>query len=313
MAKLCFGIDIGGTSVKIGLFTIKGEVLDKWEVVTRKENHGVNVLGDIIGSLNEKMGEKSILHEDIKGIGIGVPGPITADGTVLKCSNLGWDIFNVAEEVTRLTGFKTKVANDANVAALGEMWKGGGKGYKNVIMVTLGTGVGGGVIINGEILPGNNGAAGEIGHITVNYDEENTCGCGKKGCVEQYASATGIVREAKKLLDFSDQPSTLRNIEKLSAKSIFDASREGDKLAREAVDILGRSLGIVLSHVAAIVDPEVFVIGGGVSKAGEELITLIKHYYEQYVIYALKNKNFKLAELGNDAGIYGAAKMIIDL
>lgn len=313
MAKMCFGIDIGGTSVKIGLFTLQGDLLDKWEIVTRKENNGENVLGDIVASLNEKIEEKKLDKNEITGIGIGVPGPIKADGTVLKCANLGWDIFNVADEVTRLTGLKTKVGNDANVAALGEMWKGGGIGHKNMIMVTLGTGVGGGVILNGEILPGSNGAAGEIGHLTVNYNEENVCGCGKKGCLEQYASATGIVREAKKILESSDRPSKLRKIEKLSAKSIFNASKEGDEIAKEAVELLAKSLGIALSHVAGVVDPEVFVIGGGVSRAGQVLVDLIKEYYEQYVLFALKNKEFKLAQLGNDAGMYGSAKMIIDL
>ncbi len=313
MVKYCMGVDVGGTTVKIGLFEGEGSLIDNWEIVTRKDEGGSLILGDIAQSLKEKWEEKSIAKEDIIGIGLGIPGPITEDGTVLKCANLGWGVFNVAEEVSKLTGIKNvKVGNDANVAALGEMWKGGGKGYKDIIMITLGTGVGGGVILNGKILTGSKGAAGEIGHITVNYEEEDTCGCGKKGCLEQFASATGIVKEAKRLLITSDMPSKLRDLQYLSAKAIFDCAKEGDQLANDLVEELGRYLGLACSHIAAVVDPQAFVIGGGVSKAGEMLTTLIKKYYEQNVMFALKNKEFRLAELGNDAGIYGCAKMVFE-
>jgi glucokinase len=257
------------------------------------------------------MEEANLIKDNIIGIGIGVPGPVTEDGTVINCVNLGWGVFNVAEETKRLTGFETKVGNDANVAALGEMWQGGGRGYKNLIMVTLGTGVGGGVILNGEILTGSNGAAGEIGHITVNYEEEDKCNCGRKGCLEQFASATGIVKEATRLLEKSSEPSKLRDIQYLSAKAIFDYAKEGDKLSVELVEQLCKYLGFAMSHVAHVVDPQAFVIGGGVSKAGTMLTDLIKKYYEDNVLFALQNKVFKLAELGNDAGIYGSAKLII--
>ena len=214
MGKYCIGVDIGGTTVKIGLFTDKGTVKDKWEIVTRKDEGGSFILSDIAASVDEKLAQEKIDKKDVLGIGLGIPGPITADGTVLKCVNLGWGIFNVAEEVKKLTGISNvKVGNDANVAALGEMWQGGGKGYKNLVMMTLGTGVGGGIILNGEILTGSKGAAGEIGHITVNYDEEDTCNCGKRGCLEQFASATGIVKEAKRLLLVSDKPSRLRDLQ----------------------------------------------------------------------------------------------------
>lgn len=312
MGKYCIGVDIGGTTVKIGLFTDKGTVKDKWEIVTRKDEGGSFILSDIASSVDEKLEHEKIDKKDVLGIGLGIPGPITADGTVLKCVNLGWGIFNVAEEVKKLTGISNvKVGNDANVAALGEMWQGGGKGYKNLVMMTLGTGVGGGIILNSEILTGSKGAAGEIGHITVNYDEEDTCNCGKRGCLEQFASATGIVKEAKRLLLVSDKPSKLRELQYLSAKAIFDAAKEGDELANELVDQLAKYLGIAASHIAAVVDPEAFVIGGGVSKAGEILTTRIKENYEKNVMFALKNKEFKLAELGNDAGIYGCAKMVL--
>ncbi len=313
MSKYCFGVDIGGTTVKIGLFSTKGELLDKWEIVTRKDEGGSLILSDVAKAVEDKLIELKVSKDDVSGIGLGVPGPITEDGRVLKCVNLGWGIFNVAEEVTRLTGIENvKVGNDANVAALGEMWKGGGRGYKNMVMVTLGTGVGGGIIINGKILAGSNGAAGEIGHLTVNYDEEETCGCGKKGCLEQFASATGIVKEANRLLFESDKPSKLRDIQYLSAKAIFDTAKEGDELANVLVDELGRYLGLACSHIAAIVDPQAFVIGGGVSKAGTILTDIIKKYYESNVMFALKGKVFELAQLGNDAGIYGCAKMVVD-
>ena len=293
MAKYCFGVDIGGTTVKIGLFSEKEELLDKWEIVTRKDEGGSLILSDIAQSLSDKMEEKGITKDDIVGIGLGVPGPITADGTVLKCVNLGWGVFNVANEVSSLTGIENvKVGNDANVAALGEMWKGGGKGHKNMVMMTLGTGVGGGIIINGKILAGSNGAAGEIGHLTVNYDEEETCGCGKKGCLEQFASATGIVKEANRLLLKTDKPSKLRDIQYLSAKEIFDNAKAGDELAGVLVEQLGRYLGIACSHISAVVDPEVYVIGGGVSKAGDILTDVIKKHYEDNVMFALKGKEF---------------------
>lgn len=311
MEKLCFGIDIGGTTVKLGLFTDKGDLVDKWEITTRKEDSGRYILSDVAKSIENKIEERNLVKDQIVGIGIGVPGPVTADGTVIQCVNLGWGIVNVANEIKALTGFNTKVGNDANVAALGEMWQGGGKGYNSIVMVTLGTGVGGGVIVDGQILTGSNGAAGEIGHILVNYEETDKCGCGKTGCLEQFASATGIVKEAKRLLSKSSEPSKLREFEHLSAKAILDCAKENDKLALELVDQLGRYLGIALSHVAAVVDPQAFVIGGGVSKAGSILTDAVKKYYNQYVMLALKNKEFNLAELGNDAGIFGCARLIL--
>ena len=311
MEKLCFGIDIGGTTVKLGLFTEEGNLVDKWEITTRKEESGRYILSDVAKSIESKIEEQNLSKDQIVGIGVGVPGPVTADGTVIQCVNLGWEIVNVANEVKALTGFQAKVGNDANVAALGEMWQGGGKGYNSIVLVTLGTGVGGGVIVDGQILTGSNGAAGEIGHLLVNYEEKDKCGCGKTGCLEQFASATGIVKEAKRLLSKSTEPSKLREYEQLSAKNIFDCAKENDKLALELVDQLGRYLGIALSHVAAVVDPQAFVIGGGVSKAGSILTDAVKKYYNQYVMLALKNKEFNLAELGNDAGIFGCARLIL--
>ena len=314
MAKYIYGIDIGGTTVKMGLFGEKGDMLEKWEIVTRKENNGENILPDIVKSIKEKNSEKSIETDDILGIGMGVPGPITEDGRVLKCANLGWGIFSVADEMSKLTGVKkVKVGNDANVAALGEQWRGGGRGFDNIVMVTLGTGVGGGIIMDGKILTGENGAAGEIGHITVNPKETLTCGCGCKGCLEQYSSATGVIRMAKERLEASDKPSELRKFaaDEIGGKEVFDAYKAGDELAAEAVNEFAIYLGMGLGNVASVVDTQAFVIGGGLSKNGPVVIDIVKEQYKKNVMFALKNTEFRLAELGNDAGMYGAVRMVL--
>lgn len=312
MEKRCFGVDIGGTTVKMGLFTVDGKVTDKWEIPTRKEENGKYILEDISKSVKERMQRDTLTLEDIAGLGIGVPGPVKEDGTVLKCANLGWGVFNVADTVRELTGIENvKVGNDANVAALGEMWQGGGKGYNNLVMVTLGTGVGGGVILGGKILTGSNGAGGEIGHIRVNYEEKDVCGCGKTGCLEQYASATGVVRLAKKALEKKEKK-TILVADDLSAKAVFDAAKAGDELAMDIVEEFGFYLGMALAHISQVIDPEVFVIGGGVARAGQIIIDEVSKNYEENVMFALKNKAFKMAELGNDAGIYGSARMVLD-
>lgn len=312
MSKIGVGVDIGGTTVKLGLFTKAGENIAKWEVVTKKENGGKSIIPDVAASILQELSDRGIAKEDLLGIGIGVPGPVVEENLVLECVNLGWDHVKVADEMKKATGIdNVKVGNDANVAALGEMWKGGGEGYQSIIMVTLGTGVGGGVIINGGILTGSNGAAGEIGHITVHPEEEDSCNCGKKGCLEQYASATGIVKEAKRALAHTNQPSVLRKEEHISAKTVFDAAKAGDALAMDMVRQLCKNLGLALSHVAQTVDPQAFVIGGGVSRAGDIITETTKEYYNEFVMRSLKGKEFCLAKLGNDAGIYGSAKLIL--
>ena len=312
MSKFVFGVDIGGTTVKIGLFSIEGELLDKWEITTRTDEGGAYILSDIAESVKTKMQEKDITSDDVKGVGMGVPGPVKEDGTVIKCVNLGWGIFNAAEELSKLLGLPVKAGNDANMAALGEMWQGGGKGHKNVVCVTLGTGVGGGIILGGKMLAGVNGAGGEIGHITIDPEETDACNCGKKGCLEQYASATGIVRMANKLLNASDKPSKLREVQYISAKEIFDAAKTGDELSLSLVEELGKKLGFALASIACVVDPEIFVIGGGVSRAGAILIDTTKKYFQQYAFHACKNTEFELAKLGNDAGMYGGACSVLE-
>lgn len=312
MGTYCFGIDVGGTTVKMGLFTTEGELLDKWEIPTRKEDGGAYILNDVAASVEAKLAEKNIEKEDVAGAGIGVPGPTLDTGYVSICVNLGWKDKNPANELSELLSIPVKAGNDANVAALGEMWKGGGEGYLDVVLLTLGTGVGGGIIINGEIAPSHRGVGGELGHITVNPDEEATCNCGNHGCLEQYASATGVVRIAKKLLAASKEESSLRTLETVTAKDVFDAAKAGDHLAVEAVEVLGKYLGLVVANVALTVDPDVFVIGGGVSKAGQVLIDVIIKYYHKFAKIIGDNKaKVVLAKLGNDAGIYGAARMVL--
>ncbi len=311
MDKVCFGFDIGGTAVKAGLFNMDGKLLEKWEFATHRTEDGKDILRDVAKFTKDKINELKLPKEAVIGIGVGIPGPVTEDGQVHMLANLGLANFNIEKEISDMTGLKVKAGNDANVAAMGEFWMGGGKGYRNLVLVTLGTGVGGGIILNGRILSGSKGSAGEIGHILVNEEETELCGCRKKGCLEQYASASGIVRLAKKALKESGEASVLRGMEEISAKIIFDCAKKGDKLAQEVVEEACRYLGLALSHIAQVVDPEVFVIGGGVSKAGEILTETIKKYYNSYVIDTLKDKEFRLATLGNDAGIYGAAKLII--
>lgn len=312
MEKYAVGVDIGGTTVKIGLFTIEGKVLSKWEIETRKESNGKYILSDIAKSLDEEFAKQHIEKDEVKSIGVGVPGPVTEDGKVLGCVNIGWDVFNIEEALSKETGICVKAGNDANVAALGELWQGGGKGCSNMVMVTLGTGVGGGIIVNGKIIAGTNGAAGEIGHITVCKDEKEACNCGKHGCLEQYTSATGIVRLAVNALKTTDKESGLRKFDVITAKDVFDLAKSGDQLALEIVDHFADTLGSALAQISCVVDPEIIVIGGGVSKAGEIITDNVKKYYQKNAFHASRNTEFRLALLGNDAGIYGAAKLGID-
>ena len=310
MEKYVFGIDIGGTTVKCGLFTVKGELLEKWEIPTRTENNGAAILPDVADTVLKKIQEKGLAKEEIAGIGIGVPGPVNEQGEVPGAVNLHWGYVNLAGDMEKMTGLRVKAGNDANVAALGEMWKGGGAGCQSIVMVTLGTGVGGGIINNGKIVTGAHGAGGEIGHIHVTDDVERNCNCGNHGCLEQVTSATGITYLANRKLKKDDRPSMLRGGE-VNAKTVFDAVKAGDELEKEVAEEFGKYLGTALASVACVADPEVFVIGGGVSKAGQVILDYIKKYYAQYAFMTCKQAGFALAELGNDAGIYGAAKMLL--
>ena len=311
MGTYCFGIDVGGTTVKCGLFRTDGTLVEKWEIPTRKENNGDQILPDVAAAVNAKMEEKGISKEEVEGVGIGVPGPVNSKGEVSRAVNLFWGYKNVVGEMEELTGLHAEAGNDANVAALGEAWKGAAEGSKNVILVTLGTGVGGGIIIDSKIIAGYHGAGGEIGHACVNHNEVRPCNCGNHGCLEQYASATGIVRVANDILEESKEDSKMRHVEKLSAKNVLDFYKEGDALAVKTMEKVGDILGSTLAVFACVTDPEAIVIGGGVSKAGKPLTDCIQKYYQKYAFPSCKSTPIILASLGNDAGIYGAARMVI--
>ena len=311
MKKYAFGADIGGTTVKLGLFTVEGELLDNWEIPTRTGGE-YDILQDVADSCREKMEQKGLSADTFAGIGIGVPRPVREDGSVDVCVNLGWGKKQVRDEMAAALGMAVAVANDANVAALGEMWQGGGKGYENVVMVTLGTGVGGGIIVGGKVISGAHGYGGEIGHMCINTHETEYCNCGKKGCLEQYASATGIVRMAKKALAASEEDTVLRRADSLTAKDVLDAAKFGDAFAVRLTEEFCRRLARGLSFISCVTDPDIFVIGGGVSKAGEIITKTVEKHFADLVFGSQKDTKFGLAILGNDAGIYGCAKLIIE-
>ena len=314
MKEYAFGIDLGGTTAKIGLFTTSGALLEKWEVPTDTSNAGEHILENLAAAILGKMKEQSIDPEQVEGVGIGVPGPVQNASVVpIVCANLGgWGEQNVSARLSGLLdGLKVLVGNDANVAALGEIWMGAAKGCSSAVMVTLGTGVGGGVIVNNHVIDGTHGAGGEIGHLTVNRHETAVCGCGKKGCLEQYSSATGVVRCMKKLLDENpDTPCVLRGTD-FVAKDVFDAARSGDTLAAREVDEMADTLGMALASIAATVDPEAFLVGGGVSRAGEVLFAPLTKHFKEYAFRSCRETPIKQASLGNDAGIYGAVRLIV--
>jgi glucokinase len=307
-----FGIDLGGTTVKLAFFDVDGNMIHKWEIPTNTAENGSHILPDIAAAVKRYLAENLVPTADVIGIGIGVPGPVSSQGVVNKCVNLGWGVFNIASTLAELTGLPVKAGNDANVAALGEYWKGGGEGCENMIMATLGTGVGGGIVVGGQVLHGAHGSGGEIGHLVLNREETVACGCGKKGCVEQYCSATGIANLARKALATSDAPSALRSLPKIMAKDVFDAAAAGDSIALAAREQYFAYLGEFLANLSCVIDPEVIVLGGGVSKAGQVLIDGLTPYFHKYVFHAASAVRFAIAQLGNDAGAYGAFKLALD-
>lgn len=356
--EMVVGVDLGGTFIKFGIFHISGELVEKWKVPTMSKNFAASknfttskiltssqdtmrnidvedVVKLIVNEIKEHIKALGVLTENLRGIGIGIPGAVDNQGVVINAPNLGWSMIEVRKIMEKYIQVPVYIGNDANVAALGEQYFGVGEGCDSMVLVTLGTGVGGGVVVNQRLVPGFFGGAGEIGHIAVNPDETVPCGCGKKGCLEQYASATGIANMARKKLVaamvdekeglivqgaealdskdmmFQDAVSALQqfSLESITAKEVFDAVKAGDELAMEVAEQFGEVLGRALSYVACVVDPQMFVIGGGVSAAGEVLISYIEKYYKKYAFTPSKNVKIKLATLGNDAGIYGAARL----
>ena len=310
--KFGFGIDLGGTTVKLAYFDETGTMLDKWEIPTNTAENGKYILPDIAAAILKYMEEKSISKEDIIGAGIGVPGSVNSQGIVAGCDNLGWGHFNVKEALEPLLGMRVVAGNDATVAALGECWKGGGKGYDSMVLVTLGTGVGGGIIVDGKPVHGATGAGGEIGHMVLNRNETAKCGCGKSGCVEQYCSATGIARLTRLALSETDTPSSLRALDKIVAKDVFDAAKAGDQLALEVLEQVYAYMGEFIANICCVVNPQIVVFGGGVSRAGEPLLEGVKRYFAKWGYHACQETKFALATLGNDAGAYGAFKLVAE-
>ena len=314
MKEYAFGIDLGGTTAKIGLFTTTGDLLEKWEVPTDTSDQGARILPNLAAAVQDKMAQRSLRPDQIEGVGLGVPGPVQDSSVVaIVCANLGgWGDCDAGAQLSQLLGgLRVQVGNDANVAALGEIWMGTAKGCRSAVMVTLGTGVGGGVVADGKLIEGAHGAGGEIGHITVNPQETAQCGCGKHGCLEQYSSATGVVRCMNKLLEQNpDVPCTLRGRD-FAAKDVFDAARSGDKLAQQEVEDMTLTLALALGNIAAITDPEMFLVGGGVARAGDVLLEPLSRHYQANAFLSCRNTPIRLASLGNDAGIYGAVRLIV--
>ncbi|MBQ3356115.1 MAG: ROK family protein [Oscillospiraceae bacterium] len=308
--KYGFGVDVGGTTVKIGLFGQEGTLLEGFEIPTHTENGGARILPEIADAISVVLARRKIPCEDVEGIGIGVPGPVAPDGTVNRCVNLNWGVFNLHKALHALTGLRVKAGNDANCAALGEHWKGGGMGCRSTVFVTLGTGIGGGVILDGKILGGAHGVGGEIGHITVNAPDPYPCTCGKRGCVEQYASANAIVRMTKERLAESEEETALRGKENLTCKDVFEAAKGGDRLAEAVLEQAFDYLGEALASACCVADPERIILGGGMSRAGGYLLERVERHFKKYMFHACKGTEFSLAALGNDAGMYGAYRLL---
>lgn len=310
MDTLYFGVDIGGTATKLGVFTEDGTLLDKWEIPTDSSEQGSHILPAVSAEITRYVAGD--LHR-VAGVGVGVPGPVLRNGTVSRCVNLNWSCFNPARELSALLhGVPVFAGNDANVAAMGEYWQGSGQKAHSLVLVTLGTGVGSGIILDGKIVYGAHGLGGEVGHTLANPDEPLPCNCGHYGCLDQTASATGIARHATRLLAADEPPSTLRSLETVTARDVFDAAKAGDAVALKAVELCMGFLGRSLSMLTCVIDPELFIIGGGVSKAGPFLIDTLKRHYDAEATLTDTKADIVLATLGNDAGIYGAAKLAID-
>ena len=328
MGQWTIGVDVGGTEIKFGLFDDR--LREKWSIPTNIQDKGSHILSEIAESIVRKCNDMGIEAKDLNGVGIGLPGPVLEENIVKGCVNLGWSEMAVADQFSstlaaaferqtqsRNLDIPVRAANDANVAALGEMWLGGGKDCRNLVMVTLGTGVGGGIVVDGRILNGSGGCAGEIGHMICVEEEDivGRCNCGNRGCLEQIASATGIVNYARHYLSGSDIPSILRNLleEKGSfiAKDVLDAAKSGDEAAELIMDKVTMYLGRALAGICTVINPECILIGGGVSAAGEYLRALVEKHFREQAFSGLKNTSVRLAVLGNDAGISGAAYKII--
>lgn len=314
--KWIVGVDLGGTTTKLAFITTDGEIVHKWEIPTDNTNEGQKITVNIANAIDEKLVEHNQTKNNILGIGMGAPGPVNYEaGIVLNVVNLGWpDQYPLKDRLEAATSLPAAIENDANCAALGEMWIGAGDGAKDLVCVTLGTGVGGGVIVDGKVVQGINGAAGEIGHITAIPSGGAPCNCGKTGCLETVASATGIVRLARIELAKGRKGKLSEKLAEngsITAKDVFDAARNHDEVAQSVLDEISFHLGFVLANIANTLNPEKIVLGGGVSKAGDILLDPVISHFEKFAFSAVRDSTkLALATLGNDAGVLGAAWLI---
>lgn len=311
------GVDLGGTTTKIAFITMDGEIVHKWEIPTDNSNEGQNITINIATAITEKLSRIGETKDKLAGIGMGAPGPVDyKTGIILNVVNLGWkDNYPLKDSLETAASLPAAIENDANCAALGEMWQGAGNGATDLVCVTLGTGVGGGVIANGNIVQGINGAAGEIGHITAIPSGGAPCNCGKTGCLETVASATGIVRLAMAEVKKNELSGELSKLfaenGKITAKDVFDSARNGDQLANKILEEVSFHLGFVLANIANTLNPEKIVLGGGVSKAGKVLLDAVNEKFAKFAFSAVRDSTeLALATLGNDAGVLGAAWLI---
>lgn len=316
MSKKLLGIDLGGTTIKFGILTLEGEVQEKWAIETNTLENGRHIVSDIVESLKHRLSLYGLTKDDFLGIGMGSPGAVDRTSkTVTGAFNLNWaDTQEVGSVIEKEVGIPFFIDNDANVAALGERWVGAGANNPDVVFVTLGTGVGGGVIADGNLIHGVAGAGGGIGHMIVDPENGFTCTCGNKGCLETVASATGVVRVARQLAEQYEGSSAIKaaidNGDTVTSKDIFIAAEDGDKFANSVVERVSRYLGLAAANISNILNPDSVVIGGGVSAAGEFLRSRVEKYFVTFAFPQVKKSTkIKIAELGNDAGIIGAASL----
>lgn len=314
MADYIIGIDIGGTTVKIGIIYHHGDIFKKWEIPTNTSNEGKSIVNDIWHSLDQGLREELIDHSNILGIGIGAPGFLDVEsGFVFEAVNIGWKNVALADQLKERSGLPVYLENDANVAVLGENWKGAGNQEKNVIAITLGTGVGGGIIANGTIVDGENGMAGEVGHMTID-PSGYMCNCGRRGCLETIVSATGIVRQATQVISKNPTSKLAKFVKEhggITTKDIFQLAGAGDTLSEGIIQHTAEILGVFIANMAVTLNPSKVLIGGGVSKAGDQLLKKIVAVFDTYALpRAGAVCEIKIAQLGNDAGIIGSAFLV---
>jgi len=306
-----FGVDILGTHIKFGFFDETGKLIEKWQSVLPGYRDASQIIPSIAEEVEHYLSSHGIFEDDVIGIGVGVPGPVSSTGVVNKCVNFSWGVFNIDRALSGLTGLQVKSSNTANLSALGESWC--GQGSPNMLFVAMNTGLGGGVVCDGTLINGTSGGAGEIGHIIVNKKETEACTCGRYGCVEQYCSPTGIVRVARRLLATSRNPSVLRNRRVFDYQDVVNAASAGDRLAKEVMDQVYDYAGQALATVCCVTNPDTIVLGGEFCKIGQGAVDGISRAFRRYVFHANENVRFRLAALGQDEAIYGAFRLALDM